>query len=372
VTVESGFPGVYDEPAGLIISGVVSRSHAATVAATFLEKALREQLRHRAAAAYAPWSTYEAVDREHALIAAGSDLLPELVPGVLSTAVDLVDRLERGVPQAWITEHVEAGIQSLEDPYQAFGLAMRAGHAALNEQLPPSHQDLLLEMEQTDPEEVRGVFRELRRTLLLGAPAGARLPRHAEHLSFPRSAPWRSGRAHRSRNWPMDRSRFAAGPPGFEVFQGQQARQIPLDQVVGLYTWNDGTRHIVGRSGWALTVRPGVWSRDAELVHAIDRLVPLPLRLPQPGVGAAPTPRLPWRKRWLPVLRRGMSSVPVLSLVTATLVAVSLWFVTSNSPILGLPTIVATVMSGRALLRKVIRVRRRRFADSTAPEAVRG
>ena len=324
VSVESHFPAAYEERAGLVLSGVVERCHDAGVAASLLEKALRQEVRDRAGAAYAPWSTYEPVDAGSAVIAAGSDLRPDVLPSILEKSLVLLDRLRSGAPAGWIEEQVAARLQALRDPYNAMGIALRAGHAVLSDQLPPSYDEIIAETEQTDRERVRWTFDQLHSTLLLGAPARTKLPQRIRLSEYPRTRPWRDSRGRRHRNWPADRRHFATGPSGVEMVAGGEALQVPAEAVAGLVAYPDGTRHVVGRDGWALTMGPHEWHGGPSLTRALDELVPPHLHLPMDGDGARAFRRLPWRRRWYGPVRRALRSAPGLALVAVVLALIGI------------------------------------------------
>jgi len=324
VSVESEFPAAYEERAGLVLSGVVDRSHDATVAASLLENALRQEVRDRAGAAYAPWSVYESVDADTAVIAAGSDLLPDALPMILEKSLVLLERLQAGVGADLIEEQVSVRLQALRDPYNAMAIAMRTGHAVLRGDLPPTYDDLVAEAERTDREEIRKAFHQLRSTLLLGAPTRTRLPQRIRRAAYPSSPPWQDARAHRHRNWPLDRSRFSSGASGVEIVEGGKALQVASADVAGLMTWRDGARHLIGRDGWGITMVPDEWHHGTLLTRAIDALVPAELHLLVDGVGSRGFRRLSWAKRWSPPLRRGIASAPGLALLAVVLAVVGI------------------------------------------------
>jgi hypothetical protein len=327
VSVESRFPQAYQEPAGLVLSGVVSRSHEAGIATSLLEKAIREEVRERAGAAYAPWATYEPVDADTAVIAAGSDLLPDVLPSVLEKTLVVLDRLQAGAPSAWLEEQVAARLQAFRDPYNAMGVALRTGQSVLSEQLPPSYDELVAEIEDTDRERVRESFHQLRSTLLLGAPGGTKLPRRVPEVSYLRTTPWRDTRGQRHMNWPRNRTRLSVGSSGVELVERNDALQVPVAEVAALMKWADGTRHVIGHTGWGLTMAPTEWHGGPALTRALDRLVLPDLHLPVDGTGSGRFRRIPARKRWLRQLRTSLFSAPGLALMAILLAAAGIGIV---------------------------------------------
>jgi hypothetical protein len=350
------FPRVYQEPAGLVLSGVVDRSPEATIAAEVLREAVEQEVRTRAGAAYAPWATYERVDVEHAVLAAGSDLMPQLVPRILHTAVDVVDRLVSGVSQAKVDGHVRARLQSLQDPYNAVGIAVRAAQAVFDDKVPPTFEQLQTEVEQTDPEKVRAAFGQLRTTLLLGAPGGAKLPRHATTLGFPATEGWPGTRGHRHRDWPRRRGRFHAGPQGFQITAPDgTATAVSMDDLAAVIASDDGTRHLVRRDGWTLIMAPDAWRGGAALVRAIDELTPAHLRLPRAGAGSLPFRPVSARDRWLPSVGRVVSSAPALLLLTVLSLVVTVGLFRGDIPAVAIGFALITFAFARLSLRAVLR-----------------
>jgi hypothetical protein len=357
-SVELRFPAAYPESAGLVVSGVVERSPEAGIAASLLEKALRQEVRERAGAGYAPWSTYEPVDADTAVIAAGSDLQPDVLPSILEKSLLVLDRLQSGAPQGWVEEQVTARLQALHDPYNAMGIALRAGREVLGGELPPSYDEILAETEQTDRELVRRAFDQLRSTLLLGAPARTKLPKRIRRADYPRTPPWRDTPGHRHRNWPLDRARFAAGAPGVQLTDGEDALQVPLPEVAALMTWQDGTRHVVGRDGWGLTMAPAQWHGGPALTRALDDLVPRDRHLHVDGAGSPGFRRLSWRKRWYPRVRRSFVSAPGFALLAVVLAGVG--FLTAKShPGIAAPCVVLALLCLIGVPRAYFRGRRR-------------
>lgn len=342
-SIESVFPQAYEEPSGLVLSGVVDRSPEAGIAASLLEKAIRQEVRERAGAAYAPWGTYEPVDAERAVIAAGSDLLPEVLPSILQKSLLVLDRLQTGAPAAWLDEQVATRLQALRDPYNAMGIALRAGHAVLSDQLPPSYEELIAELEQTDGERVRETFHQLRSTLLLGAPAHTKLPRRLKEATYPRTRPWRDTRGHRHMNWPQNPRRVSAGSSGVEVMDGDDALQVPLADVAALMKWPDGTRHVVGRDGWSVTVAPVEWHGGQALTRDLDQLVKPDLHIDLDGTGGSRFRRLSRRNRWVPRLRASLFSAPGLCLLAVVLASAGILTMAQLPAVAGLLVVLAIV-----------------------------
>jgi hypothetical protein len=282
--------------------------------------------------------------------------MPELLSRILQTALDVTSRLESGVPRATIDDQVVARLQALRDPYNAVNVAMRAAQAVFDGQVPPTFDELVAEVENTDPEKMRTVFTQLRKTLLLGAPGKAKLPRGTTTVTFPKTEPWPGARGVRNRNWPQDRSRFYAGASGFQLTaRDGSALQVPMADLAGVIMLADGTRHVVRRDGWTLMMRPAAWRNGAALSRAIDAQVPADLQLPQAGVGSIPFQRISARRRWSSVVRRTVASaqVQVVLFVLSLLVTVGLF--RRDLITVALPFAFFTVAFARLSMRAVLR-----------------
>ena len=81
-------------------------------------------------------------------------------------------------------------------------------------------------------------------------------------------------------NWPADLTTFAADHDVAEADDGTRARAMRMSDVVGLFTWRDGTRRLVGRDGSVLEMEARQWVHGDRLAATIDGLVPADLHLP--------------------------------------------------------------------------------------------
>ena len=296
--------GCYEEGAGLLMSGVVPRGHGATFVPSLLEREVRAELRERSAGAYAPYSFYEGIDQDVAMVAVGADLSPELLPEVVERALGISRRLAQHGPEAeHLEEEVQRRVQSMLDPYAAVGLAMRAGASVLKGEEPESFDQLMDELRATSVEEVQAAASPFHAALLIGAPGGASRPQDLRFISFPEHAPGRDGKAHRHRDWPAARTRLVVTPERVEMAYDDVAREIRLERLAAMVTESDGTRHVIDRDGWTLTVDPAAWHGGAEAVAVLDRAVPEGLVVPGPDPTGEPFARASFAQRWRGGLR---------------------------------------------------------------------
>lgn len=302
--LEKTIPAAYCDDAGLVLSGVVTRSSAATVAQEILQRALRERLRETAGAAYAPWASYEPVDQDKALLLGVSDILPKLLPELADNILHLVKALRtEPVPEAWLREVVESRLQSVRDPYFATSLAGRAAHFHLNGQLPQSEEQILTELSGLRGDDVAASLAEFCGSLLLGIPSATRWRDQLPMLAQPHVWTRPEGRGFRSVDWPASNAELRVGPDRIEMSGGDKALAVAFDDVVGLFVFGDGGRYVLGRDGWGLHVLPSAWRRGSAAVVALDAAIPTGLHLPHPARDDVQHRRLPLMKRW----RRGLS-----------------------------------------------------------------
>ncbi len=301
-------PSAYAEESGVVLSGVVAREAAATFLPELLERALREDLRGRLGGAYSPFSSYEPVDAHHAVVVAASDMLGEFNTEGIHSAVNSSWRFAaEGVPPEWVTDIVAARSQSVQDPYAAFGLAVRAGHYWLGGLRPLTLAETLEELHSTTADSVRAAARSFYDTLMVGAPSPAETVHWLPVPRFPeRTMPTEQSQRHR--DWPAVGTRIMVDDSGMALLDGHTARAIPADEVAAMYVFADGIRHVVSDRGWGLTLDPDQWHSGTTLTQTLDRIVPAELRLPQP---ATPRPefrrqRLP--RRWWQGVRRALHS----------------------------------------------------------------
>jgi hypothetical protein len=280
--VQRRLPAAYRDE-GLTLSGAVSRTHEATFLPGILERAVHDGLRQSTGGVYGPWSSMTEVDDKHLVVAGGSDVVPEVLSTIATAGVDVVRRLaEEGVPRAWVEEAVQHRLRRLDSPAALADVALESAYAVLSDRVPLSHEELLDQLRQTDPQLVDAAARELDATLLVGLPEDAKLPRGVKLVSFPEAAPAVEGKRYTHVNWPADMSTFAADEQVVEAVNGTSAQAVRIDDVVGLFSWRDGTRRLVGRDGSVLEMEARQWVNGDRLTDALDAAVPGDLHLPMP------------------------------------------------------------------------------------------
>jgi hypothetical protein len=224
-----------------------------------------------------------AVDNQQAVVAAGADVVPELLPSLARASLEVTQRLsDEGVPREWVQEAVAARLRVLQSPAAVVETALEAAYAVLRDQVPVTYEDLLAQLHDTDPERVDQAARELHASLLVGLPEAAPLGRMISMVSFPDTRPTGTGHKHSHVNWPADLTTFSVDERVAERVTGTMCRAMPLADVVAMLAWRDGARHLVGRDGTVLELEPREWTQGKDLTKALDGAIPEERQVPMP------------------------------------------------------------------------------------------
>ena len=315
VSVETRFPAMYVDDAGLVLSGVVPRGAAAVIAAELLRRTLQQRLRHQEGAAYAPWSLYERVDPDLSVLMGGSDIRPEALATLANNTLDLTRSLVQSPDPAAMAEVRDSFTQGIRDPYAQFGLATRAAAAVLHGKEPETADQVLAELLAVTPDDVVATFQRFLDTMLVGLPGDTPWQHQMRSLTAPMTIPAVKGRRHRSRNWPADRTRLVIGDDAVELRVGTEARVARYAQVEGVLAHENGLRTLVSTDGYVITVNPHAWHRGTEAVRRLDEVAPSAKLLPMPAVpGIEQSTRLHAVDRWTRPLRGHITKVRALRL----------------------------------------------------------
>lgn len=300
VPCDDSLPACYVDEAGMVLSGLVPRSAEATILPELIQRMLREKLRDDAGAAYAPWSHYEAVDQDSAVIVAGSDINSELNYTVVRTLRSALKKIaDFSVPRDHVAEAVESTIQTVSDPYSAIGVAYRAANAVQQGHEPESFEQIIDEIRSITAVSLHETVKAFTSTLLLGAPAEAKPQEQMTLLAPPGRGPRSIGRAFRHHNWPAEKSELVVGPEVLQIADTEAYRSMSYNDVEAMFAYEDGGRLLVAHDGWGMSVEPGEWKNGREAVALLDRTVALERHLLQPSRGQAMhTPRMSALSRW--------------------------------------------------------------------------
>lgn len=315
--VETVLPAMYVDESGLVVSGTVPRTHAATIFSELVGASLVDLLRHDKGAAYAPWSVYERVDAEQAVVVAGSDVAPDLLPSLATTALNWVSgrRYESDVVQA----QVDRRLQDMSDPYAAGNHAAATAYSWLLGDEVLTTAERLDAVRRVTPADVAAVADAWRQSLLLGIP-GETTWREQVRRSAPRRRSPEKGRVHRHRNWPAVVDRLIVTGDGIVQAQPRRGELVhtfdPRElEIVGRSA--DGSRFLVDADGWPFALDPREWSRGASIVKAIDDAAPSDRTVDLPPTDGPAWRRASWWQRWTHRLRHRTTRAQKLRIVVA-------------------------------------------------------
>lgn len=309
IPCDDTLPGVYRDDAGVLLSGVVDRSHGALMLPYMLQRMLRDRLRHEAGAAYAPWSDYQAVDLGHAVVFAGSDVAAKMLPDLFSEIERLNHTIrDHGLPDDVVREAVDLRLQAINDPYNSMGLAYAAGANVLDGVEPKTFEEIVADVSAVNPANLQGDARAFTETLLVGLPGDAPVSDDWTTIAAPSHPPDPEGMLFKHRDWPASTDELRVGKYRVQVSSGSYARSLPLSAVEAMFVYDDGGRFLIDRDGWGIAIEPGEWGDGENAVKLLDAFVRPERRCPMPARDIAKPQRMSAAKRWATAARRYLQS----------------------------------------------------------------
>ncbi|MCW2834299.1 MAG: peptidase [Nocardioides sp.] len=313
-TVEELPAGYVD--VGLLASGVVRRTPAATLLPETLRREFVNEFRERLGGAYAPFCGYEYADVDHAVAYVGTDIDGAAHRGCATTARELLEtHAQRGPDEAVVSGIKAMTIQGLRDPYATYGLARRAGAMHLAGEDPYLSLDqVVADYEAITANDVRVHAAELLDSLLLGMPVLADELLMMRTVSRPTTTPRvppTQGRKHA--DWPARLDRLVVDGHGTMMTSGDQALDYPHADLAAYLTYPSGVRRLVRADGWGLLIDPAEWVGGADAVASLDAAVPGDLHIPQRDVdGPTPFSRASLGRRYRGLVEMSGRKDPVL------------------------------------------------------------
>ena len=291
VPCSNELPGAYLVASGIVMSGVAPRSTAAMILAHVLREQFTAEFRERYGSAYAPWSHYEPVDDESAVLLWGSDADHVLRQTIAERALVQLSRLVGGtLKTALVMDAVDQMVQSMSDPYNLAGLASRAAVDHLRSAPARSLQECVEEARSVRFADVTDVAGALQATLLMGIGGEALWKRELPMLSMP-IGPRQAGTSHLSMDFPASRECLVVGTDSLQIGSAKSSLTLRGGEIVGMLVYPDGGRQVVDKDGWSIAVEPTLWRRGRAAVAAVDALVPCDLHLAMPDRGPDRVPR---------------------------------------------------------------------------------
>ncbi|GAA2157709.1 zinc protease [Humibacillus xanthopallidus] len=297
-TAAAHLPGVHRVASGVTGSAVVSRSFAASLAPEVLSRTLTETLRDEEGTAYAPWADLERVDGDTALLLFGTDVSSAGRSRAGATLARVLRRLELyGPEQAMLDEMAVSRSRFFRDEQNAPSQAWAAAFSVLTcSEVYTLEQSEALSAAVT-PDDLSEVFREVRRTAILGLPEECSVPNGYHELTSPPRELLDATSVHKHVD---GLTSMRVGDHGIQAVAPSGSVTVPFDDVAGLVAYPDGGRRLISRDGWSLTVEPALLQRGNVLTAALEARVPPELVLPHPPrqpEDIPVRPSLAWRVR---------------------------------------------------------------------------
>ena len=284
-------------PGDLCLSGVLSRSGAATTVGRILTTQLKGLLRDSAGTSYSPWASYQVLDAEDALLCVGSDVDEERIVRQLGRIIDLLDTMYRHGPlDDELRFDRERALRQYADPQMLPANAWAMGRDALLGKSLSDVDELKDEVERMTKIEVREVAEGFRRSLMIGLPP--RVHGYKQFVAWmtppdppqDRGTPVRSAR-HRRQGC---RCRLVAHARGRAARHHAWRRLHGPRRHDGLPRW---TTHVDRPGCLSARHRADPVKQGEQLVAEIDSRVPEAVRLPMPARQPEAIPR-PRKKGW--------------------------------------------------------------------------
>jgi hypothetical protein len=309
VPCDQPYPAEFaDRVAGVAVSGVVERSVAAVAYSRLLQRAVHRRFRSQDGVGYAAWSAYEPVDRDHAVVAAGIDVLPEARSGSADRMADVVSELAAGsVDAAAVADDAHRMLEEM----RARPTALWAPFAIARDELLGSETlqpvQLFDRSRAVTARDITEVGIEVRETFLVGVDGGTPqsnwLPRlqapplleYVEHL--PR------GRTFRLVDHPVDRSTLTVSEEHVAMGTAGRSFGARRGEVAAMLAFPDGGRTVIRPDGYQVSVEPTLWRHGDEAVRLLDELIGRDLRIEMPERDAKAIPR-PTTSRWARIRAR--------------------------------------------------------------------
>ncbi|MFC7488961.1 hypothetical protein ACOCJ7_06260 [Knoellia sp. CPCC 206453] len=354
---QADLPKMYVTRQGITTSGVVARSTAATFLGPALHKLMHDEFRGRDGAAYAPWSVYEAVDADTAVVFAGSDVSAPLLSNVVDKTLEIMSRVATSdALSAVVPDLVAQARQANDDPYNALMVAYRAASDHLRGREPQSAEAVREELLVVDADAVRRVAQEMHNTLLLGVDGEAAWADQMPRQLMPTRAVAFAGSSYRSRNFPAIRDRLVIGDSGIALGRRAEWAGIARNDVEAVMAYPDGAREIVSTDGWSVRIEPTLWRRGGVAAREADALVDEERRLVAPPRTAewVPQPMTPINnfRSWVGQLRWRYELGIALIVLSMALLFCAVWWWTGDFPVVGGLIFIGTASGAAISLRR--------------------
>ncbi len=276
-SVEAGRLGTgwYDRRPGPVLGlAGVERSTAAALAAGYLHLQLIDNLRHDGGHAYAPFTEYDPVSADQAMVVFGSDTGGDDQTVAATGVLDTLDQLIDEGPPAAVIERFRQRVDAAAETNQL----RRATFEGAARDLVFGCDTLLAtdewrrrQVDATDEDIVEALTR-IRSDALYSMPPQVDVERQHVRPAPPLADRSYGGQVHRPEEYSDIIEIGRRG--GLTWRDGLSVTSIWSDTAQAIHTYDDGTWVLLDDRGAGIVVRPTVWPSSDEIWRAAIALVP--------------------------------------------------------------------------------------------------
>jgi zinc protease len=271
------FPG---SPGVVVWDAMVPRTAAAGIFAAVLERMMFRELRQDAGLSYTVQTDLHPVGRDHAIVTAVADSVPEKQSAVLGAFVDVLATMRAGrIDPADVAAVVKTRAEALQ---HADGIAGRLPTQACNLLAGRAVEELeqtVAETRAVTPAHVAEIAAQAWNTGLMMAPT------RPDWAGFA-AAPATSGTTVAGHAFPAlenAEEALVVAPDGVSVISADGVATVRHAECVLARAWPDGGRLLVGADGIALRIEPTLFVDGRRAVTAIDSGTRPEIRVDQPA-----------------------------------------------------------------------------------------
>ncbi|TCC40174.1 hypothetical protein E0H92_00190 [Kribbella speibonae] len=273
-----------------------------------LRRGLEDGFRHGAGVGYSGWESYELVDAENAMLAAGIDILPEARRTVVAQTLDVLRRLrQRGPDRTELRDDLDQEIRRIKTEPAEHWMPYLAAREGLLGRPVLDRDQLVAEAEAITVGDVRQAADALWGNLLLSVDPDATADSRLHwNLRAPASRSRPTGRRFKPAGWPVVDGDLTVGPSSAQIETGSAETSASYDDLAVVVAYPDGGRHLVRRDGCQLHIEPACWRNGQQAVEAVDAAVPSALQVLMPPRDPEGIPRsaVTWRHQATYLLKK--------------------------------------------------------------------
>ena len=274
------WPAFYPEgPWGVLAFSLLARrSSAFSAAVSVLEHRIQERIRYELGLSYSPTAEFMPLTKDLVHVVIVADAMAVNSSRVVEETLEVLDAVAADGPdEEELDDERRFAERSLRDPTEVPGQLFYSAASRLLGAEFEQPAALARTRAELSSEEVAGALREALDTLLVIAPPDTARPERLEAYPL-ESRSVLTGRVHHARGFGVRRSRLPQLVVGDEgvVIRPSEDRHVTarFDDCVAALRTPDGTRTLLTRDGFYVTVDPSLWRDGREAVRAIDAALP--------------------------------------------------------------------------------------------------